>query len=200
MRALLAGYRCVTVPKSVVYHKYQLKMGPAKFYYIERNRWVVMLRNYRLGTVLLLLPGLLAIEALVWIGAAKLGRRHLLAKTRSYGGVARMIPAIRRGRREARELRRISDREVLDRLQGPLPIGLLVPRQRTANGGDANGTDQNADHRDSPSLHARLPPRSDASVAVVGTTIHRAPVATQRQDTRGRSSVALRGGDGDGER
>jgi GT2 family glycosyltransferase len=132
LRALLAGYRCVTAPESLVFHKYQLKMGPSKFYYIERNRWVVMLRTYRLGTVLVLLPGLLAIEALVWIGAAKLGRHHLWAKTRSYGGVARMIPAIRRGRRQVRELRRISDRQVLDRLQGPLPIGLLVPRQRTA--------------------------------------------------------------------
>lgn len=134
LRALLAGYRCVTAPESLVRHKYQLKMGPSKFFYIERNRWLVMLRVYRWRTLLLLLPGLLAIEAMTWVGAAMLGPRHLLAKGRSYASIIGMAATIRRGRGRVQALRGLSDRALLRRLQGPLPVDQLVPRSPLARG------------------------------------------------------------------
>jgi GT2 family glycosyltransferase len=127
LRAVLAGYRCLTAPGSIIYHKYQLKMSPGKFFYIERNRWVVMLRTYRLPTLLLLLPGLLAIEALTWVGALTLGRAHLAAKARSYAGLVAMVGPIVDGRRRLARFRQLPDRAVLDRLQGPLPIDQLMP-------------------------------------------------------------------------
>jgi GT2 family glycosyltransferase len=127
LRALVAGYDCVNAPGSLVRHKYRLKMSPRKYYYMERNRWVVMMRVYRFPTILMLLPGLLVIEALTWIGAASLGWGHLLAKAKSYAGIAAMLPTVRRGRRQLRSLRQRTDQAVLARLQGPLPVAQLVP-------------------------------------------------------------------------
>ena len=62
-RARLLGYKTVLAPKSVVYHKYSFKKSLAKFFYMERNRFIVMLKNYHWLTLLAILPMLVFMEA-----------------------------------------------------------------------------------------------------------------------------------------
>jgi GT2 family glycosyltransferase len=61
-RLRLAGYKILLDPLSVVYHKYHYSKAKYKFYYLERNRWLVILQNYRLATLFLFLPALLVME------------------------------------------------------------------------------------------------------------------------------------------
>lgn len=68
-RLRLAGYRNVLSTKSVVYHYYEFKRSIKKFFWMERNRWLVHGSNLRIGTIVLLLPFLLLLEiALVFFG------------------------------------------------------------------------------------------------------------------------------------
>jgi GT2 family glycosyltransferase len=126
LRAWLGGYSCVTAPASLVFHKYSIRLQTRKFFYIERNRWLVMLRTFRIPTLVLLLPPLLLIEAMSWAYAARLGRAHLGAKARSYASILRLLPIVRRGRQQSRALRRVGDRLLLAKLAAELPIGQLV--------------------------------------------------------------------------
>ena len=72
-RARLAGYRVVLAPASRVQHKYDFHKSAAKFYWLERNRWLVLLWCYRAWTLLLLAPALLAMEGGVWTMEVKGG-------------------------------------------------------------------------------------------------------------------------------
>ena len=129
LRARAFGYRCLVAPRSVVYHKYRIRLTPAKFFHIERNRWLVMLRLYRLPTLLCLAPALLVVEATAWAYAATLGPPHLAAKARSYVAVTRMLGTTLADRRRVQPLRRQGDRALLRHLMGRLPAGQLAERQ-----------------------------------------------------------------------
>jgi GT2 family glycosyltransferase len=61
-RLLIAGYRNLLAPKSVVRHKYEFSRSITKWYWMERNRLIVVYKNYRLPTIILLLPILIATE------------------------------------------------------------------------------------------------------------------------------------------
>lgn len=72
-RARLAGFGIGYADKSVVFHRYEFSRSMGKFYWMERNRWVVVLSNYRLGTILVLIGPMLALELATFLFAAKSG-------------------------------------------------------------------------------------------------------------------------------
>jgi GT2 family glycosyltransferase len=43
----LAGYKVMIDPLAVIYHKYNYSKATYKFYYMDRNRWIVILKNYK---------------------------------------------------------------------------------------------------------------------------------------------------------
>jgi GT2 family glycosyltransferase len=55
-RFLLAGYRCVIVPESKVYHHYEFSRSIQKFYFIERNRIMILVKNYSARALIVLFP------------------------------------------------------------------------------------------------------------------------------------------------
>ena len=57
-----AGKAIEVEAESVVYHDYRYDGGGSKFYFLERNRWAFLLIHYRLRTLLLVLPALVAME------------------------------------------------------------------------------------------------------------------------------------------
>ncbi|HYE60140.1 MAG TPA: glycosyltransferase family 2 protein [Candidatus Kapabacteria bacterium] len=73
LRMRVLGYRIVLVPDSVFYHKYQFQRSMQKFYWMERNRFAVLLMYYTLPTILLLMPIAFIIELGLWIQAGKNG-------------------------------------------------------------------------------------------------------------------------------
>lgn len=61
-RLWLGGYKIMLAPKSVVYHKYEFSRSIKKYYYMERNRYLTILQNYKMATLLLLLPALAVMD------------------------------------------------------------------------------------------------------------------------------------------
>lgn len=96
---LLAGWRIVFVPDSVVVHDYHLTMYPEKLYLLERNRWALIFSHLRpLRLVMISLP-LLVSELMVWGLALLRGPRFFRAKWRSMIWVFAHISEIRDWRR-----------------------------------------------------------------------------------------------------
>ncbi len=62
-RFRLAGWGCAVTPTSTVYHRYEFGRSEKKFYYIERNRIAILLRNYSFKTLLLIAPAFFFMEA-----------------------------------------------------------------------------------------------------------------------------------------
>jgi GT2 family glycosyltransferase len=115
-----AGYEVHVVPAARVYHKYRFNRGFRFYYELERNRWWLLLVYYRWRTLLLLLPAITFMEAGQWIFA--LSRGLATAKLRSYAffwrpSNLRMILGLRR---QARERRKLSDREFLSQSLGKI--------------------------------------------------------------------------------
>ncbi|MCV0410562.1 glycosyltransferase family 2 protein [Nitrosopumilus sp.] len=125
-RARLQNYRSFYVPKSIVYHhgSAQWKWSGEKFYLLERNRWVVLLSNYKIKTILKLLPSLLIIEIVLLIFFTK--KRMLLKKLRSYGGIIKFWNHIRKRRKIIEKTRNVDDEEIFKSfsctIQTPLEV------------------------------------------------------------------------------
>jgi GT2 family glycosyltransferase len=112
-RIRLAGFRNLIAPASVCRHFYEFSRAQSKWYWMERNRWIVVLKNYRLATVLLLLPAMLVADCGLLLMSAKAG--WLGGKLRSLAWFLRPSSWVYlwRGRRDVGRIRRVSDREIL---------------------------------------------------------------------------------------
>lgn len=72
-RIRVAGYKIVMLRDSVFYHKYQFSRSITKFYWMDRNRYGVMLMFFRWPTLLLLFPMAFILEFGLWLFAWKGG-------------------------------------------------------------------------------------------------------------------------------
>lgn len=113
MRARLAGYRIIYTPDSVVYHDYTLAFGPHKTFYQERNRYLMLLKNFRWQTLLALLPALLLVEVITWGFVLLIERRNLLNKIKAYAWLAAHWREIILARCKTQALRKAHDRELI---------------------------------------------------------------------------------------
>lgn len=112
-RARLAGYRCLFVPDSVVHHDYVLRFGPQKTYYQERNRYVMLLKSLRWGTLLVHLPALLLGEVVTWGFVLLREPGRAMNKLRAYAWIAEHWGNIMEARRRTQTLRRVPDSELI---------------------------------------------------------------------------------------
>lgn len=112
-KLLLNGKKSMLAPDSVVYHKYEFARSSRQYYWMERNRFICLFKNYRLATLALIVPMLAVME--IGLLAFAAFRGFLREKLRVYAYFFR--PAawkrILRGRREVARLRRVGDRAVL---------------------------------------------------------------------------------------
>jgi GT2 family glycosyltransferase len=113
-RARLRGYHSGYVPSSVVHHDYApARPNLSRFYYTARNRYLLILKNWRLRTLFLLLPGLALAEAVDWFLALAMGGQGLRAKARANGWLLRRPGQIRAQRAAAQAGRTVSDAVIL---------------------------------------------------------------------------------------
>lgn len=111
-RLRLAGYENVLAPQSVVYHEYEFSRSIGKWYWMERNRFLVLAKNYRLATLVLILPALVLME--LGIIALSLRSGWWREKFKGYAYLARLHnwQMLLHKRREAQRRRRVADRMV----------------------------------------------------------------------------------------
>ena len=113
----LMGLDLFCLPQSVVHHEYVLSMYPAKLHLLERNRWAMLFAYLSRATLLLLMPVLIATEALMWGYCLLRGWPFIRAKALSYRWVFRHRVHIAKRRRVAQSLRVLSDAQLLRRLR-----------------------------------------------------------------------------------
>jgi GT2 family glycosyltransferase len=61
-RLWLAGYQCLIAPHAVVYHKYEFSRSIQKYYWMDRNRIITILKNYYWLTLVLIIPAFIVME------------------------------------------------------------------------------------------------------------------------------------------
>jgi N-acetylglucosaminyl-diphospho-decaprenol L-rhamnosyltransferase len=118
LRLRLAGGRLGIEPGAVVDHDYEFDKGAAKWRYLERNRWAMVLRTYPAALLALVLPALLVTEAaLLFVAlAGGWGRQKLRAGAETLAALPRLL----RERRAVQARRTISAAEFSDALTAEL--------------------------------------------------------------------------------
>jgi len=106
LRLRLAGGRVGLEPSAVVDHDYEFSATPAKYRYLERNRWETVLRTYPGPLLAAVMPALIATELAMAVIAAAGGWGRL--KVAAWGDTMRALPATLRERREIQARRRIT--------------------------------------------------------------------------------------------
>ncbi len=112
-RVILMGRKCLFVPDAIVYHDYQPNFSANKYFMIEKNRWQLLLKHYRLPTLLLLLPALLLAEIISWGFCFTSGRQYIVAKLRSYYWIMSHFRTISQKRKKLQSTRKVKDRTLL---------------------------------------------------------------------------------------
>ena len=115
LRAMLAGYKCLFVPKSIIYHQYVFRFPPGKCFYQERNRYYSLLKTLRWQTFIVLFPELLISEILAWGYVFLSGADHIKSKYRSWVWLIKNRDQILMARKSTQRLRQVDDKALLNR-------------------------------------------------------------------------------------
>lgn len=108
---------------AVVDHEYEFGGGDSKWFWLERNRWAMIIRNYPAALLLLLAPALLATELALIAAAASGG--WLPQKAKAWRATALWLPRLIAERRRLQSVRSISAREFADILTADLDSPFL---------------------------------------------------------------------------
>jgi GT2 family glycosyltransferase len=127
LRALLAGEQCLYVPRSVARHDYEVDVPPQQWAWVESHRYVVLLKTYRLRTLLILLPGLVLVDLMTLAYLTVRGRAYVTAKLASYRWLAWHWRSIWRARYRTQKVRVIEDRRLLELLVDAIPFEQVAP-------------------------------------------------------------------------
>jgi GT2 family glycosyltransferase len=137
-RAQLLGYRIELVEDSILYHKHKWnRLHARRFASRECGRYLTVLRNYELRTILLLLPVFVYLEVMTLAFAAFKGREWVQRKIHVWGWILKNTRRIHEMRRRVQRLRVISDGPILRRMSPTIsfsytinmgPIGNVVNR------------------------------------------------------------------------
>ena len=110
-RLRMRGLCTVRVPGSVVAHDYRFDRTAGKLRLIERNRWLLLLTNYRRSTLLLLTPVLALHElGILWVA---LKERWLGEKIRTWGEIIGRRRDLKRRYRTVQGSRVVGDAMIL---------------------------------------------------------------------------------------
>jgi GT2 family glycosyltransferase len=97
------GYDCVLVPGSRVLHKYTERFSARKYALLDRNRWLVLIKDWPLARLVVAAPALVGTELAVLVFAASQG--WLRQKLAGYREILRLLPAVLRDRRRVQKNR-----------------------------------------------------------------------------------------------
>ncbi|MFA5127910.1 MAG: glycosyltransferase family 2 protein [Patescibacteria group bacterium] len=122
-RLRAAGYKIIVVRDSIFYHKYQFSRLKEKMYYIERNRFGLLISYLKISTLLLLLPMAIILELGLLLYALKCGWiKQKLVAYRYWLQASNWRLWLAKRRRLA-QIRKISDRNFICSFTGKISFG-----------------------------------------------------------------------------
>ena len=116
----LAGYRVVLARDSVIYHKYKFAQSIKQYFWMERNRFFTVLKNYKIATILIFLPAAVVMEIGLLFFALIKG--YFFQKLRVYLELLRYSfwRDVLAGRKLIKKIRQVKDREILKLFVGKI--------------------------------------------------------------------------------
>ena len=119
-RIWLAGYKCVLAKDAVVYHKYEFAKSIKQYYWMDRNRIIVMLKCYHLLTLMLIFPAFLVMEFGLILFSLKSGwwseKKNVWKYFLNYENWLYIL----RERREIQSLRKVKDSNIVGMFSGKI--------------------------------------------------------------------------------
>lgn len=107
------GFKVVIEPRSIVWHYYEFAKNKINYYWMERNRWVLMLSYYKLWTLFLIAPIALVMDIALSLFAIKNGWFDMKWKQVREWFDPAFWKWIHARRRAIRKSRTVGDRELL---------------------------------------------------------------------------------------
>ncbi len=95
--------------EAIVDHEYEFERGPDKWFWLERNRWAMIIRTYPAALLVLLAPALILTELALVVVASRGG--WLKQKVRAWLALLGWLPRLARERRSIQSSRSIPARE-----------------------------------------------------------------------------------------
>jgi GT2 family glycosyltransferase len=114
----LAGYKIVLAPKSVIYHKYEFSRSIRMLYYMERNRYLVILTFYRIPTLILLLPAMIVMDIGMFFYSILNKWNRTLWKVYFYYLKPSSCIKIYKERKKVKKLRVVRDKDIIQNFSG----------------------------------------------------------------------------------
>ncbi len=111
-RLWVAGFACLLAPEAVVYHKYEFSRSIKKYYWMDRNRIIAMIKNYRLATLVAIAPAFAVMEAGLILFSLKSGWFKEKMRVWKYFFSSRAWKKLIASRRTTQRLRARTDRQV----------------------------------------------------------------------------------------
>lgn len=116
----LAGYRVISTPQAIVYHKSGSTLkpdSPKKIYFNHRNSLMMILKNYEARNLLWILPIRILLEIItLFYAMARLDFVRFAGVGRAFGYVAFNILEIISKRAQAQRIRKVPDSEIFRKL------------------------------------------------------------------------------------
>jgi len=119
-RIWLSGYRCTINYDSVVYHNYEFSRSITKYYWMDRNRTLAILKNYSLPTLILVFPVWLIMELGLLIFSLQNGWFRKRLEVINYFFKAKTWRYLKKERRLIQKNRKIKDKELLKMVSGKI--------------------------------------------------------------------------------
>lgn len=113
LRLRMQNYRTVLIRDAEFFHKYRFNKSISKYFWMERNRYAILLLYYRIPTLLLLFPIFIAIEIGMWFFALKGGWFEEKVKVYKYWSYKKHWSIWWKKRIQIQRHRKISDRQLL---------------------------------------------------------------------------------------
>ncbi len=117
-RIWLAGFKCILAPEAVVYHKYEFSRSIKKYYWMDRNRILSILKNYHLATLILIFPAFLVMEIGLIFFALSGGWFKEKIQIYKYFLSLKNWQYIIKARQQTQKLRLIKDRDIIKLFSG----------------------------------------------------------------------------------
>lgn len=122
------GFRIDYVPTAAIWHQYSFRHDYRYYFFLERNRWLLLAMYYKTPTLLLLSPAILAMEAGQIFFAWRNGVLDQKLKACGFFLSSSNLSRLLKRRRAAQRRRRIGDREFMGRFLGEIDLPELRSR------------------------------------------------------------------------
>ena len=119
-RIWLSGFKCVLAPQAVCYHKYNFSHSAQKYYWLDRNRILAILKNYHWLTLLLITPACLAMEIGLLLFSFKSGWFKEKLKVYKYFLSCKNWVYISKSRNKVQKLRQVKDKDIIKMFSGKI--------------------------------------------------------------------------------